>query len=61
MPKVEYQKEMIQNITIIRNLLILLLEKFEVKRIEIAEMLGVTPGQLSKILNPKKYKNKSLK
>lgn len=57
MPKDEYQKEMIQNIAVIRNLLILLLEKFNVKKEDIAKTINVTPGRLSQILNPKKYKN----
>lgn len=56
MSKDEYQKETIQNLIIIRNLLILLLEKFDVKKEDIAKTIGVTPGRLSQILNPKKYK-----
>lgn len=42
----------------LKRLLILLLQKLEVKGVDIAKTLGVTKGQLSKRMDPKKYKSK---
>ncbi|MEO8514050.1 MAG: hypothetical protein ABI543_10850 [Ignavibacteria bacterium] len=44
----------------LKRLLILLLQKFEITGVDIAKTLGITKGQLSKIMDPKKYKTKKI-
>jgi DNA-directed RNA polymerase specialized sigma subunit len=49
-------QDFIHELRIIEKLLILLIDKQGVQRGEIAKVLGVSEGELSKTLNPKKYK-----
>lgn len=51
-------KELLEQVNTIRNLIVLLLIRLEVKGGEIAKVLGVSQGQLSKMLHPKKYTGK---
>lgn len=53
--------ELMDSLNEIKNLLILLLDKFEVKRDKIAEVMGVSEASLSKMLKPKKYKRQGKK
>lgn len=51
-------KKLLEEIKTIRNLLILDLQKKEVKGELIAKVLGISQGRLSQILSTKKYKKK---
>jgi plasmid maintenance system antidote protein VapI len=50
------EKDLANDVDVIKRLLILLLKKFDVDQREIAKILGITPGRLSQLINPKKYK-----
>ena len=56
--KTSEHKDIIENLEMIRNLLVLLLENSGVKMGNIAKVFGISPGRLSQILNPKKYYKK---
>ena len=51
------KEDLLNNIDILKRLIILLLIKQDVDQKDIAKALGITPGTLSKILNPGKYRN----
>jgi plasmid maintenance system antidote protein VapI len=50
------KKELVDNINMIKMLLVLLVDKLGVDKRDIAKALGISPGRLSQLLNPKKYK-----
>lgn len=53
---VDKDERILQELSAIKNLLILLLQKFEVKGSLIANALGISQGRLSQILPTKTYK-----
>lgn len=58
MPEDESKKDLKYNIEMIKTLLILLVNKLGVEKIDIAKSMGISKGELSKMLNPKKYKRR---
>lgn len=52
------KKSLENNLELIKTLLILLVNKLGVDKKDIAKVMGISEGNLSKILNPKKYKRK---
>ena len=50
------KKKLLADINTMKILLILLVDKLGVDKINIAKALGVSTSKLSKLLNPKKYK-----
>lgn len=57
----EKHDELMDSLDMIKNLLILLLDKFEVKRDKIAEAMGISEASLTRMLKPKKYKTQRKK
>jgi len=49
-------RELLQNVEMIKMLLIMIVDNMGIKRKDISKMLGISEGRLSQILNPKKYK-----
>ncbi len=55
--KSDGKKDWEQDITYLKMLMILLVNKMGVEQKDIAKALGISEGRLSQILNPKKYKS----
>jgi len=54
--KADVKKDWEEDISILKMLMILLVNKMGVEQKDIAKTLGLSEGRLSQILNPKKYK-----
>ena len=52
----ENRKEILDNLQMIKILLVLLVDKLGVDKKDIAKALGISQGRLSQLLHPKKYK-----
>ena len=55
--KSDGKKDWEQDITYLKMLMILLVNKMGVEQKDIAKALGISEGRLSQIINPKKYKS----
>lgn len=58
MTEEKIKKRLENNVELIKMLLILLVNKLGVEKIDIAKSMGISKGELSKMLNPKKYKRR---
>jgi predicted transcriptional regulator len=52
----EERRVLLKDIETIKLLLVILVHKLGVSKNEIAKTMGISPGRLSQILDPKKYK-----
>ena len=50
------EKALLDTANTIKTLLILLVNKLDVKKSDIAKAMGITQARLSQLLDPKKYK-----